>query len=280
MLTERLQKDHFFGRSNAWHLPLYWLVKLGTWSYVASGATHGADTDTDEMNREDATDVARRDFTGHDFNGWVYDLFRPDEPYTARGIHPSGVGVNRYRKSTDMTDAERVFLHRQGRLSLINFLDPNLVGIDGTDVHLAGHALTLNANAAHFLTSFGYTIDANVFLRDDTRHKMFVTLHNYVNGERNFPGLEVELLDHPVTVRGRQFTITPRLGVWLQPENQRFRDTDASAGGLASLRVAVPVRGHIGSFVELETKSAGWVAGNVHLDPATAVRFGVTARVW
>jgi hypothetical protein len=280
MLTRRLEKDHFFGHSNAWHLPVYWLVKIGTWGYLASGATNDADVDTDNMNRKEGADVARRDFTGHDFNGWVYDLFRPDEPYTARGTHPSGVGINRYRKSTDLTPEERAFLHRQGRWSLINFLDPNLVDFDGADLRVAGRTLTVNANAAHFLTSFGYTIDANVFLRDDARHKLFITLHDYVNGERNFPGVEVEWLDHAVIVRGRQFTVTPRVGVWLQPANQRFRDTDASAGGLASLRVATPVRGRFGSFVELETKSAGWVAGNVHLDPATAVRFGLTARLW
>src|SRR6266849_2263160 len=176
MLTQRLQKDHFFGRSNAWHLPAYWLVKFGTWGYVASGATHGSDVLTDDMNAKEGADVARRDFTGHDFNGWVYDLFRPDEPYTARGTHPSGVGINRYRKSTDMTPEEQAFLHRQGRLSLINFLDPNLVDFDGADVRLGSRTLTVNANAAHFLTSFGYAIDANIFLRDDGRHKMFVTL--------------------------------------------------------------------------------------------------------
>ncbi len=280
MLMQRLQKDHFFGRSNAWHLPAYWLVKLGTWGYVASGATHEADVDTDDMNRKEGADVARRDFTGHDFNGWVYDLFRPDEPYTARGLHPSGVGINRYRKSTDMTPEEQAFLHRQGRLSLINFLDPNLVDFDGTDVRLAGRTVTVNANAAHLLTSFGYTIDANIFLRDGARHKLFVTLHDYVNGERNFPGVEAELLDHAVSVRGRQFIVTPRVGMWLQPANQRFRDTDASAGGLASLRVASVLRGRFGSFIELETKSGRWVAGNVHLDPATAVRFGLIARLW
>jgi hypothetical protein len=274
MLVQRLQKEHFFRRSTAYHVPLYWIEKLSTWGYVQSGGTHEIDVSTDEDNAREGANVARRDFTGHDFNGWVYDLFRPDEPYTARGVHPSGVGINRYRKSTDLTPDERAFLHKQGRLQLLNFLDPNLVGIDGANVG----GVTVNASAAHLLTSFGYTIDANVFLRRE-KQNLFVTLHHYVNGERSFPGLEAELIDHAISWHGHALTLTPRVGIWMQPRNQRFRDDDASLGGLAAMRIAAPLRGRFGSFVEVETKSAGWVAGNVHLDPATAIRFGLTARL-
>ena len=274
MLTQRLQKDHFFRGSTGWHLPLYWLVKLDTWGYVQSGGTHESDVETDDSNAADGPNIPKRDFTGHDFNGWVYDLFRPDEPYIARGIHPSGVGINRYRKSTDMTPQERAFLHRQGQLQLINLLDPNLADFDGMTIGRA----TVNANAAHFLTSFGYTIDANVFARD-SQHKLFVTLHDYVNGQRSFPGVDAELIDHRIDVRGRTIHVSPRVALWLQPENQRFDDSSGSLGGLAALRVDLPASGRIGSFVELETKTSGWVAGNVHLDPATAVRFGLTVRL-
>jgi hypothetical protein len=118
-LVQRLEKDQFFRDTKAWHLPLYWLTKVSTVGYVFSGADEESDVDTDEMNLEDGPNVPRRDFTGHDFNGWVYDLFRPDEPYEARGIHPSGVGIDRYRKSTHMTAEERAYLNRQGKLAFI-----------------------------------------------------------------------------------------------------------------------------------------------------------------
>ena len=270
MLAQRLQKDHFFRGSSAFHLPLYWIVKLSTFGYVQSGASHEVDVDTDESNVKEGADVTRRDFTGHDFNGWVYDLFRPDEPYAARGIHPSGIGVNRYRKSTDMTPEERSFLHRQGKLQLLNFLDPNLIGVDGFKVA----DLTVNANASHFLTSFGYVIDGNVYLRG-RGHKLFVTVHDYVNGERSFPGIEAQLFDEHI----RGFEVSPRIALWMQPSNQRFRDDGASAGGLFGVRVAKPVYRRVSGFVEVEAKTAGWVAGNVHLDPATEVRAGVTVRL-
>jgi hypothetical protein len=270
LLTQRLQKNHFFRNSNAWHLPLYWVVKLSTWGYVQSGGTHDSDVETDESNITDGTNVPKRDFTGHDFNGWVYDLFRPDEPYTARGIHPSGVGINRYRKSTDMTQAEKDFLHRQGRLQLINFLDPNLFGVYGMNVH----GVKFNANAAHFLTSFGYTIDGNVFLRK-SGHNAFITVHDYVNGERSFPGIDAELIDEPF----HGLAISPRVALWSQPENQRFDDGSGSFGGLLGVRVAKPMTNRVSAFVDVTAKTSGWVAGNVHLEPATEVKLGMTMRI-
>lgn len=268
MLTQRLQKDHFFRGSTAYHLPLYWIIKLDTQGYVGSGGSHEADVDTDESNITDGTDIMKRDFTGHDFNGWVYDLFRPDEPYQARGTHPTGVGINRYRKSTDLTPRELAFLHRQGKLQWLNFLDPNLVGVDGFKV---GEA-TVNANAAHFLTSFGYTIDGNLFLRS-RGHNLFVTVHDYVNGERSFPGIDAQLIDESF----RGFQVSPRIALWRQPD--RFADSDGSIGGLLGLRVAKPMGGRVGAFAEVDAKTSGWVAGNVHLDPAAEVRFGVTVRI-
>ncbi len=253
-LVQRLEKDHFYRGSHAWHMPLYWLIKLGATGYVASGTTGAADDETDRSNAEDGSNIKRRDFAGHDFIGWMYDLSRPDEPYQARGIHPSGVGINRYRKTTDLTAEDRRFLHRQGQLQLLNFLDSNLIGID------AFH--DVNVTAAHLLTSFGYTIDANVFLRG--KHKVFVVLHDYKNRQRHFPGADVQLLDLPVTFR---------VALWLQPEHQRFRDTRGRAGGLVSVRAD---RGR--TFAEIEAKTRGWVQGVESLETAVALRLGVTFR--
>jgi hypothetical protein len=233
-------------------MPLYWLIKLGATGYVASGTHREADKETDRSNAEDGASIPKRDFAGHDFIGWMYDLSRPDEPYEARGIHPSGVGINRYRKTTDLTPEEHRFLHRQGQLQLLNFLDSNLIGID------AFH--DINVTAAHLLTSFGYTIDANVFLRG--KRQFFVVLHDYKNRQRHFPGADLQVLDRPRTIR---------LAMWVQPK--RFRDTRGSPGGLVAVRVD---RGR--TFAELEAKTRGWVAGIESLEGNVALRFGVTFR--
>ncbi|HUQ83021.1 MAG TPA: hypothetical protein VM076_17850 [Gemmatimonadaceae bacterium] len=278
VLVRELERRRFFGQSRAWHLPLYWLTKLGTMGYVASGDWSDADTDVDESNRSDGANVERRDFTGHDFLGWVYDLYRPNEPYAARGVHPSGVGIDRYVKRSDLTDEERRYLRRQGRLHLLNLVDPFLVGLYGGVAIGGGDSPTrINAGLAHFLTSFGHTVDANVLVRRRDMN-LAVTLHGYANGERVFPGVEGELVDVPVTLGGHALQLTPRVGLWLQPEGQRFRTSDADAGGLAALRVRTLLSRRLGAFAELEAKTAGWVAGVPYLDRNVALRLGLSTR--
>lgn len=281
LLVQRLEKNRFLGRSRAFHLPQYWLAKANSLFYVSSGPTAEADSLTDEMNAEDGPDVEVRDFTGHDFTAWVYDLHRPDEPYAARGVHPSGVGIDRYVRASDLTDEERAYLKRQGRLQRLNFLDPNLLGLHGFTVRgpAGGRPLRFNASAGHVLTSFGHTVDLNLFLRQGDRN-LFVALHRYENGARTFPGVDAELLDLPVRVGGRGLLVSPRLALWMQPAGQSFRTREAKPGALAALRVVRPGSSRWGTFAEVEAKTAGWVAGNVNLDPNVSVRLGGSLTLW
>jgi hypothetical protein len=232
------------------------------------------------MNGQDGANVTARDFTGHDFTAWVYDLYRPTEAYSARGVHPSGIGIDRCIAARDLTTDERAFLAREGRLQLINFADLNLLGIDGISVRNPwdGGALRLNATASHYLTSFGHSIDLNIFLKEGTTN-LLVAAHRYSNGARSFPGLDAQLLSVPVTVAGRSFEVSPRLALWMQPEGQDFRTTSSTAGALGSVRVRPATSARISTFVEIEGKTEGWVAGNVSLDPNVSVRIGGSLRL-
>jgi hypothetical protein len=280
LLVQGLEKNRFFHDSRANNVPMYWLTKLGSYMYVASGSTSEADSLTDEMNASDGADVPVRDFTGHDFTAWVYDLHRPTEPYQSRGVHPSGVGIDRYVKASDLTPEEHAYLAREGRLQLINFLDPNLLGISGFAVRSPwnGAALRLNASASHYLTSFGHTVDLNLFMKQDGMN-LFVALHRYTNGARSFPGVDAQLLDLPVVLAGLPVDVSPRVALWLQPEDQGFRSSAARPGALASLRLRPSTSSRMGVFVELEGKTEGWVAGNVHLDPNVSVRIGGSVKL-
>jgi hypothetical protein len=280
LLVGRLEQNRFFEGSRANNVPFYWLTKLNSYFYVASGATAEADTLTDEMNASDGADVSIRDFTGHDFTAWVYDLHRPTEPYASRGVHPSGVGIDRYIRATDLTIEERHFLEREGRLQLINFLDPNLLGLSGVSVRSPwnGEPLLIGASASHYLTSFGHTIDLNLFVKQDAM-KLRVGLHRYSNGARSFPGAEAEVRDLPVDVAGLALELSPRVSVWLQPDGQSFRSSSARPGALAALRIRRPTPARIGTFLELEAKSEGWVAGNVNLWSGVSGRIGGSIRL-
>ncbi len=279
-LVLQLEKNRFFRGTRGWHLPLYWLTTLGNWGYVFSGTFPEVNEWTEEFNQQDGANVPVRDFTGHDFTAWAYDLFRPGEPYEARGVHPSGVGIDRYRKPADLTAEELDFLELQGRLALLNFLDPNLFGIYGFTFTspFSGRPTKVNARAGHMLTSFGYTVDANIFLKQEDLN-LFVVLHSYANGARRFPGVDAQVLDLPVAIGGKQFMVSPRAAMWLQPQDQQFRPTSGTVGGLAAIRVDHPLAARFGSYMELEGKTAGWVAGNVHLDANLSLRLGVTSSL-
>lgn len=278
-LVTRLERDQFFHGDPAWHAALYWLVTLNSVLYVAD--TSGTDAFTRDANAKESA-VAVRDISGHDFTAWVRDLFRPGEPWEARGVHPSGVGVNRYVATTDLTPEERRYLHREGRLALLNFLDPNLLGIRGVTIRMPAGGVPLRANLTvrHLLTSFGHTVDANVFLRQGPTN-LFVVLHGYANHDRAFlPGVDAELVDYPIVVGGRRLELSPRVALWAQPAAQAFRTRDIRAGALAALRVRAPLVRGLGAMAVVEGKGAGWVAGVVQLAPAVNVRLGVslTAR--
>ncbi|MGZ3723541.1 MAG: hypothetical protein ACXVA9_11450, partial [Bdellovibrionales bacterium] len=155
--------------------------------YMADCASKHADTSTDKQNDDDGANISKRDFTGLDCTGWVYDLFRPDEPYQARGVHPSGVGIKRYIRYSDLNDNERSFLRKNMMLSLLNFADPFLIGFDRFKANIFGRDIFWNARLSHFITSFGYTVDANLFLRWEDK-KFLLQLHNGFNTETYFPG--------------------------------------------------------------------------------------------
>jgi hypothetical protein len=277
-MVTRLEREQFFRGGRAWHTALYWLTTIGSVAYLADSS--GTDEMTDDFNRDERT-VAVRDISGHDYTAWVRDLFRPDEPFEARGVHPSGVGVNRYTKNTDLTPDEQRYLYHEGRLAFLNFLDPNLLGIRGFAVRspVGGGRMRANLAMRHQLTSFGHTVDAHVFLNQGQTN-LFVVLHAYANRARTLPGLDVEMVDHPLTLGGRRLELSPRLAIWAQPAGQAFRTTEARLGGMAALRVRVPLTKRLGALAEVEAKTAGWVAGVVQLDRAVNVRFGGSTTLW
>jgi hypothetical protein len=270
-MVRDLETRQFRGLTRGWHLPLYWLAKASTAGYVASSVWAETDDDTEQMNRDEGANVPRRDFTGHDFLAWTYDLHRPNEPYAARGVHPSGVGIDRYIKTADLTAAERDWIRHEGQLQLLNFVDPFLFGLGS--LHFSD-SVAATASLSHVLTSFGHTIDLQLLGKRNSLAGSAI-VHVYQNGARTFPGIEGTLFDVPVNIAQFPIKVTPRAMVWLQPAAQRFDTRDMSAGGLASLRVQ-PMRTRARAlYFELEGKTAGWVMSSPYLGSNVSIRTGL-----
>jgi hypothetical protein len=278
-LITRLEKDQFFRDSKAWHVGLYWLIALGDALYVGAvvDPTDSAEIDrwTTKANLKETT-INERDVSGHDFTAWVYHLFRPDEPFEARGPHPSGVGIDRYIKVADLSDEEKIFLKREGKLAWLNFVDPNFLSVRGFSFRnpINGGDARANFWLRHALTSFGHSIDANiVFQQGDVG--IHLVAQRFTNHDRSFPGARLELVDMPVRVGGESIIVSPRIGAWSQPRNQEFRTRDGSLGGLAGLKLATPIGSRLEFYIDGEMKSAGWVAGRPDLTRSATFLTGI-----
>ena len=275
LLINKLQRNNFFYDQKYFNEVLYWMVTLNSHLYLdASSSDDQVDVETEKMNKAEKT-ISSRDFTGFDMTAWVYDLFRSDEPYEARGVHPSGEGINRYRTTKDLSDEELGYLQTQINLHFINYLSPMLFfqrSIPLGDGDLAG-----NFAMRHLLTSFGSVISAQVFLKYEPFNIVFAH-HSYLNYRHYFPAIEIELVDYPLYVGKFGMFLSPRIIIGMQPEDQQFKTGSGEFLGLFGLRADFIISKYFLPYVDFTAKTDGWVAGNEYLDSNVSVKIGVSAR--
>lgn len=275
--NQLVERHHFFDEIKTKDQILLWMNSISVTSYLYTCSTTEADKTTDEQNREDGIDISRRDFTGLDCNAWVYDLFRPDEPYTARGTHPSGVGIDRYIRYSDLNDKEKEFLQRQTSYSLVNFVDPFLFGKDEFSASWKGQSFKWNARLAHFLTSFGATIDSILFLKTETE-KFALTWHHGMTDTRYLPGLSFEWLDKQLPLQAAKMSLG--LTVWQQPRGQRVEESAQETVVRSYSELKYRHNQRWSSFYGLDLKTPGWIAGNPYLDRNLSLYSGVLLSLY
>jgi hypothetical protein len=240
--------------------------------YLYLCTTKQADEETNEFNEKENT-IDVRDFDGWDYSSWSYDLHRPDEPYIVRGIHPSGVGINRYLLWTDLTADEQEYVRLQIKLSLLNFVRPQLFGVRPLNVELFGTRVVMTGGMQHYLTPFGYEIGL-CFDAAGRTSGLTAALNFFHNDRLVLPEIDVKLLDVPFSISQAAMIWSPRLVLWLQPQGQRFESTGVSAGMLTSQRLGIALNRFFGSYAELELKTTGWVSGVESIEPAIDFRLG------
>jgi hypothetical protein len=274
-LIDRLQSNSFFYDQELFFNLIYLVFTVNSHMYIiASGDPKQNDAEVDEMNRLE-TSILSRDFTGFDMAGWVYDLFRPDEPYSARGPHPSGIGINRYRKTTDLTDEELRYLKSQVYWHIFNYLSPMLFFIDR--IPLGDSGFDGNFAFRHLLTSFGTDVSLRVYLKKDT-FNLTAAFHNYLNYEHWFPSFEAELVDFPVSLGRFSFFLSPRFLIGMQPADQGFRTGTPEFMGMAGCRFDFNISKHFQPYFDVTAKTDGWIAGNEFLEKNVSIQLGVSAR--
>jgi hypothetical protein len=278
-LVERLRRNQFFYKQKFYNTGLYFVAIINSIAYVKkSSIASYADKMTNNANTSEKT-IAKRDFTGLDFLGWTHDLFRPDEPYADRGIHPSGIGIDRYIKTTDLSNEEFSYLKKQGNLQFLNLISPVLIpsslfDVNFDKIHLTKNGLYGTLALHHYLTSFGNDIFCTVFLLD-MYNKFIFGLHCYQNYRHSFPAVEAQMIDWEKSFLSQTILISPHLLLGMQPLDQSFRTSKAAFAGLFECKFELSTRAAFRPFAELSAKSKGWIAGNEFLDRNLSFRCGV-----
>jgi len=279
LLANSINRTAFFYNTKSISItPL--LIALNSSMYVLTSSGKNIDKETDKMNRTDGQNINKRDLLGVDFLSYTYDLFRPNEPYQNRGIHPSGVGINRYIKRSQLTPAELSYLKQQGLLQLINFINPISLMFTSFTITKKENGDDTRANLYfnHWLTSFGYDISSTGLLHSNFHNYAF-TFHNYVNHTNWMPGVEAETYDYLIgkNIIKNPIPVTARAMVWLQPKDQLFYSKKLQAGGLIEAKIYYPVSKTINPYISFTAKTSGWVAGNVYLEKNTSASLGLRA---
>jgi hypothetical protein len=273
-LVRALQKDNFFHRTNQPNVIMNILVTNQAIGYVNQFKKGDYDASIDSMNKYGVA-VKDRDFVGWDFTAWVYDLHRINEPYSNRGTHPNGTGVNRAIKRSQLTPEEDQYLSKMGRMQYLNFISPSMVGIHRIKLN---EQTAFNFSVRHILNSFGYDLGVDLFLQTKKSHWL-VGFHGYRNKEKLWPGIEVENPSINIRAGKTQVPLQARAMLWLQPKDQLFTSTKAEPGALVQLRAFYPTGKTLKLYAEAEAKTGGWVAANPYLDPNVTVRMGVTVDI-
>lgn len=272
VLSLRLERDLFFLRGRPatdWATLLSNAISNTGYVWVCSDEVF--DDFTKEANESDGSVIVRRDALGLDCTAWAYDLQRPDEPYEARGVHPSGRGIDRYVTFGDLSREEKKLLKTVRLLSLANFADPFLFLEDGWGTDERRATTTLG----FFLTSFGWSVDQNVFLALGEKN-VLLTLHHAANGARWAPGLDAQVWRLPIA-NGMSLSLGG--GVWLQPHAQRWDTARMDPGARVHAAVAIPVWRSLDLELFAAHKTPGWVAAVPNLGTETSFRAGLSWRL-
>lgn len=239
-------------------------VELNTFFYLQFCASER----TDEViaTVEDLEPVeSDRDFTGPDCTAWARDLLRPDEPYTARGPHPSGEGLGRYVGWSDLSEAERELLKSQVLLHLVDLVNPHLYGIERVRI---GESYA-TGSLMHWLTPYGYAVDLHGGYRK-SGPTFFGTARIGMSEARLMPSLGAEVRDWPL---GGDVRLDADATAWLQPQDLRW-GAPGRPGGALSARLRWDVEGRFAPYIGLRAKTAGWEPGIAALDEALYVTAG------
>jgi hypothetical protein len=207
MLTVRMETLGSFDKDDfKYYKWEYWFRKLGILQYYVTGLFGF------EIDLKEEKDELKRDIVGYDTYGAARHLYRPKMDFY------------RYTKYKDLTSEEKKYVHRMGYRSLLNLLNPLMIGKGNFK---AGEDLRYNIGMGYTMAPFGDFIDENIWIK----YKDF-NIHAYARQFQNrnkwFHGFGLSLIDLQLNKR---FYTNISGHFWNQPDNYDFNTNESFSGG-------------------------------------------------
>lgn len=260
LLAKREESLFAFGQENFSNLGIeYLLRKAMMLQYYLMGLVR-YDIDGDEESNE-----LLRDAVGNDVYGFVRHLHRP------------AMAFHRYTRYADLTPDEVDHLRRIGFRSLLNLINPNLIGIP---FFRLSNGLQFNAGMGYAICPFGDFTEQNFWITGRRNLMVEAYFRQYRNRTGWFPAGGFTLRDYRITPG--IFT-TFSMHLWQQPDGLSF-DTSLKKAGIAAewtgrfflFRAGAEQVKRISVDVGILCKSEGYLPEESRMDGHFGLRFGTT----
>ncbi|NOU16317.1 MAG: hypothetical protein HOO91_01990 [Bacteroidales bacterium] len=259
MLTKRMETIGSFGQDKfKYYKWEYCFRKLAILQYYVLGLFKY------EINLKEETNELNRDIVGFDTYGAVKHLHRPT------------MAFYRYTQYKDLTADEKKYVTKVGYRSLLNLLNPLLIGKG--NFRLTENS-SFNIGMGYTMSPFGDFIDENVWFK----HKSInvgVYIRQFQNKENWFNGFGVSLNDYKPF---EKLSASLYGHFWQQPTNLDFNTSDSFTGGAVDMDLRYFfLNKHNTSFngfsidLGIIYKTKGFLPEEVYLKEYFGVRIGAS----
>lgn len=262
MLSRKLEMIGSFGQDDFKnYMCEYWLRKIDMLQYYILGLFKYESGEREESNE------LKRDIVGFDTYGATRHLFRPTMEFY------------RYTKYSDLTAEEKAFINRLGFRSLLNLLNPLIIG--KSKFQLNAHA-SFTPGMGYAMSPFGDFIDENVWIKYQSLN-LGIYVRQFQNRTSWFNAFGISFIDfHPVNRLSSTFTAH----YWQQPVNFDFNTSKSFTGGAVEtdlryffLRKSIGVLNGCSIDLGVIYKTKGFLPEETRLNRHAGLRFGITIQM-
>lgn len=265
-LNRQETEDLFYLRKNKCHNALLLYNAWYVYNYFHFSTSPLSDSVKIIAPQYEDSDPTQRDYAGADLTAWAYDMFNPQIPFISRDSFPNGDGVNRRVGFSDLGTEAQEFLLHQKKLSLINFLNPGIIGINRIKL---GKQLSFTLFAHYAPTHFGNTIGMTLPVQWKNLN-MHLQVQRFKSHDSGGTAVEVGIRDFSLSP---SFSLSGKLAAWKQPTD--FYGSSRSLGGMINLETNYHLNQKISVYLSVTGKTPGWYLGNPWLNSNFSISSGL-----